>query len=185
MKESKQVERLISYLEQRADERDVMAALRRGLGQPPGTVPAMYPYLVGNWIREDTPAWDETVTFLVATLFALHPTAAGTPVRGNLGHHFAQTNPQGQNDAVERRFTVLLNTHSEDIPDFLQRAISFLKSKDVPVNWHRLLSDLRWWRDPDGRIRVQKSWAAGYWGTIAENKRKQLASAEDPQGESV
>ena len=65
-------------------------------------------------------------------------------------------------ESVDRRFTVLLGANREDLPQHLRHAVSLLKSKDVPVDWARLLDDLKWWDDDDRR--VQRRWAKAFWG---------------------
>jgi CRISPR system Cascade subunit CasB len=151
--------KFIEYLEGLRDDRAALAALRRGLGQPPGTVPDMYRYVV-PWLPADAPPWREEATYLVAALFAYHPAAGGT---GNMGNHFARArDPQSDNTAIERRFTALLAAHPDDLGFYLRQAVSFLRSKEVPVDWHRLLSDVLVWGHPDRY--VQKRWARAFWG---------------------
>jgi len=100
------------------------------------------------------------VYYLIAALFAYHPGSGGT---GNLGDAFAQTlDPGGDSTATERRFAALLAAHPEDLPFYLRQAVSFLKSKEVPINWHQLFFDLLAWDHPDGY--VQKRWARAFWG---------------------
>jgi CRISPR system Cascade subunit CasB len=149
----------ITHLESLRDDRAALAALRRGLGQPPGTVASMHRYVV-YWLPPDEP-WLERAYYLVAALFAYHPAEGG---KGNMGNHFARTrDPQGDNTAIERRFTALLAAHPDDLDFYLRQAISFIKSKDeVPINWHQLLSDVLAWSHPDRY--VQKDWARAFWG---------------------
>jgi CRISPR system Cascade subunit CasB len=141
-------------------ERGVLAALRRGLGQPPGTAAEMFRY-VEPFNPPQKTAW---VYYLVATLFALHSQPGGT---GNFGAHMRACDPKGENsDALERRFTALLAAHPDDLPDYLRQAVSFLKSKDIPVNWNRLFWDLQNWDEKreDPKDSIQKQWAAAFWG---------------------
>ena len=155
----------ITYLEGLRGDRAALAALRRGLGQPPGTVADMYRYVV-PWLPDDSPPWREAAYYLIAALFAYHPDAGRI---GNMGHHFARTrDPQGHNTAIERRFTALLAAHPDDLGFYLRQAVSFLKSKEVSVNWHQLLSDVMAWGHPDYRDRVQKNWARSFWGRPAK-----------------
>jgi len=154
----------VTYLEDLRENRGALAALRRGLGQPPGTVADMYRYVV-PWLSDDARPWREDAHYLIAALFAYHPKEGGT---GNLGDHFAcARKPRGDNTAIERRFTALLAAHPDDLPSYLRQAVSFLKSKEVPVNWHQLLSDVMAWGHPDLRDRVQKDWARAFWGRPA------------------
>jgi len=156
----------VTYLEGLRDDRGALAALRRGLGRPPGTVADMYPYVV-PWISEDVPPWREAVYYLIAALFAYHPDAGGS---GNMGHHFALArarDPRGDDTAIERRFVALLAAHEDDLDFYLRQAVSFLKSKEVAVNWHQLLSDVLAWGHP-ARY-VQQQWARAFWGSSPAN----------------
>lgn len=146
-----------------AEDRAALAALRRGLGQPPGYAPEMHPYVVPFLPKDAYPnSWAEQSYYTVASLYGLHPDI-GTGE--NLGHHFAQTldpNPD-YNQAIERRFSALLTAHPDDLAFYLRQAISFLKSKEVPVNWHQLMWDVLAWGDPYRQPEVQKRWAGGFW----------------------
>ena len=57
---------------------------------------------------------------------------------------------------------VVAAAHPDDLPFFLRQAVSFLKSKDVPINWHQLMRDINHWNHPD-RF-VQHNWANAFWG---------------------
>ena len=156
----------IEYLESLRDDRAALAALRRGLGQPPGAVADMYRYIV-PWLSDDAPPWQEAAYYLIASLFAYHPAEGGT---GNMGSHFARArDPQSDNTAIERRFTALLAAHPDDLDFYLRQAVSFLKSKEVPINWHQLLFDVLAWGHP-ARY-VQKQWASAFWGRSAEETK--------------
>ena len=160
------VEHLIA-INQRED-RGALAALRRGLGQPPGTSYEMYPYVV-PWLPNDAPRWREDAYFLTAALFAFHPLAGGV---GNVGTHFARARGQdGDNTAIERRFSVLLATHPEELPDHLRQAISYLRAKDIPVNWHKLFTDIQQWGHHTGF--VQREWARAFWGRAGQEETNQ------------
>jgi CRISPR system Cascade subunit CasB len=149
----------ITYLEGLRDDRGALAALRRGLGQPPGTVTSMYRYVV-PWLGDDAPAWREAAYYTVAALYASHPAPGGS---GTMGAHFAQARGrEGGDTAIERRFTALLAAHPDDLDTYLRQAVSYLRSKEVPVNWHQLLSDVVAWGHPERY--VQKRWARAFWG---------------------
>jgi CRISPR system Cascade subunit CasB len=156
----------VTYLQSLTEREDraALAALRRGLGQPPGEVAEMHPYIIPRLpenIRSGS--WQEATYYLIASLYALHPASAAS---GNLGRHFADTldpNPD-YNAAIERRFTALLTAHPADLPFYLRQAISYLKSKDRAINWHRLMRDVNAWHNPDWRPDIQKRWANQFWG---------------------
>ncbi len=159
------VENFVKYLTRLSDEenRGAMAALRRGLGQHPGETPGMFPYVVpflpGSPNRDQ-----ENAYYMVASLFALHPNNC---THGNFGNHLAACiENSNDKEAIERRFVTLLGCHIDDLADTLRQSISYLKSKDKPVNYQQLLSDLLLWSSR-GRI-VQRRWATGFWGRNIE-----------------
>jgi CRISPR system Cascade subunit CasB len=165
----------VSYLEGLRDDRGALAALRRGLGQPPGTVASMYRYVV-PWLPDGAKPSQEAACYQIAAFFAYHPEAGGV---GNMGDHFGRTrSPQGDDTAIERRFTALLGAHSDDLPLYLRQAVSFLRSKEIPINWHQLFHDLRRW-GYQSRI-VQKDWARAFWGRAVESAEQAAGVPETP-----
>ena len=96
MEESKHP--FITYLESLRENRGALAALRRGLGQTPGTVPAMYPYIV-RWLPVEPAVQYEAALYLVACLFAYHAEAGGA---GNMGNHYARAR-------IEQGYAVFLS----------------------------------------------------------------------------
>jgi CRISPR system Cascade subunit CasB len=163
----------ISYLEGQRENRGVLAALRRGLGQPPGTAIEMYPYVV-RYLPQNASRAQEEVYFLVAALFALHPVPGGT---GNMGDHFRVAIKQGDETAIERRFTALLAAHPDDLPFYLRQAMNFLGSKEVPINWSQLMSDLFQWGHPERYI--QQQWARRFWGSALQTLSEPENNKED------
>jgi CRISPR system Cascade subunit CasB len=172
----------ITYLESLAEDRGALAALRRGLGQPPGTVPDMFRYVVPR-LPENTysGSWAEKTHYLIASLYALHPVSISS---GNLGDHFARLrdpDPE-KNEALERRFTALLTAHPEDLHIYLRQAISFLKSKEEgekgKVNWHALMWDVLALGNPERAPDVQKRWAQSFWRS-RRTEEKSLSETEN------
>ena len=157
-------ERFINRLKELAagQNRGALASLRRGLGQPPGTVADMYRYVEPFLGELDSGArFKEPAFYLVAALFALHPKSTD---EGNVGTHLAKTRTKNGEDALERRFTALLAAHPDDLPDYLRQTVSFLKSKEEPVNWLQLIKDLQYWDKRDNpKYSVQKRWAQEFW----------------------
>ncbi|HNS52989.1 MAG TPA: type I-E CRISPR-associated protein Cse2/CasB [Anaerolineae bacterium] len=149
----------VTFLEGLREDRGALAALRRGLGQPPGSVASMYRYVV-PWLSERPRRTVDAAYYLVASLFALHPAPGAI---GNMGDHFARArDPNADPTALERRFATLLAAHPDDLPTHLRQAVSYLRSNEVPVNWHQLLSDVLAWDHPERY--VQQQWARSFWG---------------------
>jgi CRISPR system Cascade subunit CasB len=155
----------VAYLEELRDreERGALAILRRGLGQPPGGAVEMFRYVV-SWLPAQVTQRQEAVYYLVAALFAYHPAPRG---EGNLGAAFRRSlGEQEDTTAVERRFAALLAAHPEDLGFYLRQAVSLLRSKEIPVDWHQLFRDLLAWGHPSGY--VQKQWARAFWGNARQ-----------------
>lgn len=167
-------EKFVAYLESLREDRAALAALRRGMGQPPGTEPQMYPY-VEPWLPESSRGWLEGAYYLTAALFAYHPAEGG---QGNMGNHFARVRATEADDtALERRFVTLLAAHLEDLQRFhLRQAVSFLKSKEAPINWLQLLKDLQGWDYSDRP--VQQRWARAFWARPVVEPENQSSNDE-------
>jgi len=150
----------VEYLEGLSEDRTALAALRLGLGQPPGYAPSMFPYIV-PFVSTKAGRWEEEAHYIVASLFGLHPVSTSS---GNMGSHFGVLCAKGSDqNPVERRFITLLASHPEDLSFYLRQAVSLLKSKEVAVNWHQLMWDVLYWNNPDQRARVSKQWAREFW----------------------
>ncbi len=148
-------ERFVGHLERLRDEDDrrALAILRRGVNRQPGTALEMFS-LVIPWVPDSRHAEDSV--FLVAALFALHPQPKG---QKTLGSAFAQI--PDASESIEQRFNALLNCHRDDLPYHLRQAVSLLRSKEIPVDWRRLLRDVLGW-EHDSRY-VQRAWAREFW----------------------
>jgi CRISPR system Cascade subunit CasB len=102
----------------------------------------------------------EKIYYLVAALYAFHP--LNTAENLNFGNHMAKAASLMKDPvSTERRFTVLLNADIADIGDYLRQAVSFLRSKEVPINWNNIFEDLRLWNLPNKP--VQRRWANSFW----------------------
>lgn len=158
MENSDWKERFVGHVERLRDQDDrrALAILRRGANRQPGTALEMYS-LVIPWVPDNRHAEDSA--FLVAALFALHPQPGGEKT---LGAAFARIT--GESDSIEQRFNALLNCHRDDLPYHLRQAVSLLRSKDIPVNWRRLLRDVLDWEHDDRY--VQRAWAREFWQPV-------------------
>lgn len=157
------LERFVDYLEklEARGDRAAMAALRRSLGQPLGLAGEAHRHIL--WIN---PAeWEEPSYYLVAGLFALHPTqwrrAEDEKRMTNFGASFARLQAKVDSTSIERRFVAILDSHEDDLAEHLRQAVSLLKSRDIPVDWTQLLRDIRAWRH-ESRY-VQRRWARAFW----------------------
>jgi len=169
----------IKYLETLVSSRDrgAIAALRRGLGKPPGMVHQMDRYVL-RFLSQNFKRGDDEPYYLVAALFAFWHQGLDTLQNfdGNLGKSLlllakGQAEKPGlkfeeAQKRIEKRLVALLNSHTDDLPDRLRQIVSLLKSSGIPINWAQLLCDIRGWNH-ESRY-VQRSWAREFWATLLE-----------------
>ncbi len=149
------------------EDRGSLAALRRGLGKPPGSVAETHRYVV-PFTGHCQSRWQEDCHYIIASLFGLHPEHA--PELRNLGESFARVRArEPDNSSMEQRFTALLGSHRDDLPERLRSAVALLKSKDIGVNYDGLFKDLQYWDHPDKF--VQRNWAKSFWAEISEDSK--------------
>ncbi len=167
--------------------RAALARLRRTLGKSIDEATEAYPYVV-RW-ADDASGWREECYYLVAALFAFYPQqswhhAAELRARErNFGASFLRLEEEmraGDSSAeagttrlqnLERRFSSLLVSRREDLPERLRYAVSLLKAHDIPIDWVQLLRDLwRWKRGEDAPASwrehsstTQRDWAKSFW----------------------
>ncbi len=166
-------DRFIEWLESVRDSDDpgargTLAALRRGLGQRPGTAMEMYPYIV-PFLTEKDSYWTEQCIFTIASLFAMHPQPGG---EGSMGSVMSKVAKKSESDSVERRFVALLDSTRDELPGRLRHAVSLARSKDVPIDWSQLLKDMKGWNEYE--LWVQRKWARDYWS-------KRTVASEDEE----
>lgn len=153
----------INYLQKHTEDRAMLAELRRGLGQQPGEAPGMFPYVV-PFVTD----WNEADIYMLASLFALHPSST---ISGNMGDHLYRLAhaQDGNEEATTRRFVQLLRMNRDALEPRLRQHINLLKSNEIAVNWHQLIMDVnrRYWDHPD-RF-VQKKWASSYWKSSSKS----------------
>ncbi len=157
-REAKFVEYLRGFA--KTENRGALAVLRRGISLDRSAAVGICRYVAG-WIREEDGRWDEQRFYLVAALFGRYPCTALTA--HNFGGSYRQfcIKRESVSESLERRFTALLACDTESVGVHLRHAISLFAAEEIAVNWAELLSDLRWWGDPDRR--VQRRWAREFW----------------------
>lgn len=114
-------------------------------------------------------AVDNDIAAFVAGLFATHPEVTAT---GNFGATCKaierQRGDTGSDDnkltPTERRFQHLLSAErGEELRQRVLRMLLMAKAQGIPVNYEKLVLDLRYWNE-----RTKTEWAAAYWTPNAE-----------------
>jgi CRISPR type I-E-associated protein CasB/Cse2 len=185
--------------------RAALAELRRVLGKPINKAFSAFQY-VAKWTKNVEEGWDMECFYLVASLFAVYQQGQFENDKNRLSWHHEENlftadrnfgasfrrfelekrkdesdaaKKNGQSKSIEKRFSVLLNSRSADLPVRLRQAVLLLASREIRIDWVRLLEDLlRWKRNETAfyvqnrKISPQRSWAQSFY-KIEENKETQ------------
>jgi len=144
------------------DARRALAVLRRGVGSPRARFDIYR--VLARVVPPGAADRDLEAYELVAGLFALYHQGRTAPgaIEANLGASFAvlAQRPGWDEERAGRRLAILLAADRAVLPERLRRAISLLRSAQVPIDWSRLASDVRFWGHPDQL--VQRRWARAF-----------------------
>ncbi len=189
--------RFIAAIQRMIRDPGTRAALRRGLGRPPGRAPQMHavvaPWLPGDPTRSLRPAV-ERAYYAVAALMAHQPrTSAGLRTDAeepeappNLGASFAEAVRTGRmrEDTSATRLHLLCRQGVDGIHRHLPRAVTQLQVAGVQIAWERLLKDLADWdRDRD---EIAKRWLQSYYRRLQlhpDRDSTPTAAASSPEGD--
>lgn len=152
---------LVERLERFEDNRGMMANLRCILVA--NKKHRAWPVLnrLGVAVNNDNEAF-------VAGLFAMHPEVATS---GNFGatckaierQRGDKSSDDNKLTPIERRFQHLLSAEpGEELRQRVLRMVLMAQAQGVPINYEKLLTDLRFWNE-----RTKSEWAASYWAPSA------------------
>lgn len=168
---------LIKWLEN-ANQEDskVRAVLRHSLSFDPGNYPAAFPYV--EWaLNDDDNSWRRTVNYLVAGLWAQH-WREGRTASMSIGKACATHQVASGSTSTERRFIVLLDSDSDQLPHRLRQMVALLK--DQPIDFESLRKGLLSWNDDQKRTRNQ--WARDFYGNLNhDSKTETITIAENAE----
>ncbi|SER20505.1 CRISPR system Cascade subunit CasB [Actinokineospora terrae] len=143
-----------------------LAAMRRGLGKPPGSVPQMWPLYEAVVSHEGSPRL--AAEHAALCLFGLHQQSQRTPMHTpgvGLGAALRRLSrlDNVSEEAVTRRFNAAATATSfDELVEHLRRLVTQLRSKAIPLDYTRLHRDLLAWSTPDGQARARRRWGMQY-----------------------
>jgi CRISPR system Cascade subunit CasB len=152
-----------------------LAALRRGVGQEPGSVPDLWRFhrVHISEYEADTGAPSDRLTaeHIALTLFAVHQQAQRQSMHrektgfGTALRHLRQSDKYKTiPDALDARVNALAT--SGDLPELthhLRGLVTQLRGISQPLDYTRLYYDVLAWHVPEGQDRVRRSWGAQYY----------------------
>lgn len=152
-----------------------LAALRRGMGKEPGAVPEMWSfYTTLDAAGRLTDAL--RAEHLTLALFAVHQQSKSHPMhRGGVGFGAAvrelRRSGKFSEDAVDRRFAAAATaTSAGELAMHLRGLVSQLRVISQPLDYTRLLADLRDWHEPEGVPAVRRRWGSQYFVFAAKGE---------------
>ena len=167
--EQRFVERLDRFVTK--DDRAALAALRT-LVMPADRWTAATWSTVGPLVPAFVSGNDEHRWYLTAGLHAQWHRARSSPARGGsdvgtAARSLAQllSSDGGLAPSGDRRFSIVLTATAERLDHHLRQLVDQFASHDIPVDFARLCTDLRWWDHPD-RF-TQRRWARNFWAATA------------------
>ena len=113
---------------------------------------------------------DDDISAFVAGLYATHPDVCsnknfGTTCKAIERQRGDKSGDDAKLTPTERRFQHLLSAEpGEELRQRVMRMILLAKAQSVPVNYEKLLLDMRYWNE-----RTKTDWATAYWAQNAES----------------
>lgn len=151
-----------------------LAALRRGVGRAPGSVPEMWPYY--RAIVDDAVAASGGVPrsleaeHAALTLFSVHQQSQSACMHhADVGVGAAllrlRRSEKFSVDALDRRVHAAATaTDAGELVAHLRGLVTQLRAISQPLDYSSLARDVYDWRFPDSRARVRRRWGLQYYG---------------------
>jgi CRISPR system Cascade subunit CasB len=145
-----------------------LAALRRGIGREPGSVPAMWRYYTAL-DHEGRLTARLRAEHIALTLYATHQQSLPAPAHYSgtgLGEAILALRCSGKfsPDAVDRRFNAAATATSLDEAAYhLRGLVRQLRNVPQSLDYTRLWKDLIDWQHPEHVGRVRRRWGAQYF----------------------
>jgi CRISPR system Cascade subunit CasB len=144
------------------------ADFKRALSGEPKHIRAIYPLVlpyigkISEWEREQKEQ-EEQIWIPVACLSVYYPQAIREAEKPrNFGASCRSLATATNSDGADRRFRALLDLALTDIQSPLTALVRQMKSKEIAIDYPKLLADLRQWEHPSQYI--QDEWARSFWG---------------------
>lgn len=164
-----------------------LAALRRGIGREPGSVPAMWQYYT-TLTEDGALSKSLRAEHLALTLFAVHQQSQRQPIhREGVGlgsAMLALRRDQGSSpEAVDRRFAAAATATSlSEIAHHLRGLLTQVRglTPQPGLDYSQLFRDLWLWQSPERITRVRRKWGAQYFVWTPESSDQDAGTAEIP-----
>jgi len=166
-----------------SNDNGAKADFKRALSGEPEHLRKVYPFVlpyIGN-----TSEWEqEHIWIPVACLSIYYP----QPIRDvnkqrNFGHSGRDLASKTTSEGANRRFRALLDLALIDLKSPLTALVRQMRSKEIAIDYPKLLADLCQWEHPNQF--VQDTWARAFWGASALAQPEQPGQNDENQDQSV
>ncbi|MET9292825.1 type I-E CRISPR-associated protein Cse2/CasB [Streptomyces sp. NPDC003077] len=143
-----------------------LAALRSGLGLGAYEAPALWPFYTSPADGKVTPELE--AEHVALSLYGLHQQSQRQPMHQqgiSLGAALRVLRHSGRfrEEAVDRRVAAAVNATSVPALAYrLRGLITQLRGIQQPLDYDRLLSDIKGWHHAESRRRVRRAWGLAY-----------------------
>ena len=171
--------------------RTMLANLRRGISEAPGSVPALWE-ITFNGLPEslhgsdEKPSKGEWSVHTALTLYALHQQGKEMKQQPmsqegvSLGKSLRRLiNNEDDEKRVKRRFDAAATSDSlEEFSHHLRGLVQLLKSQNVPLDYPALAEDLYWFQNPDYRDSVRLRWGRDFYRIHSKMDQEKTANRQ-------
>jgi CRISPR system Cascade subunit CasB len=153
-----------------------LAALRRGIGRPAGSVPQMWRYYTTLNQRGLLTA-ELAAEHVALTLFAVHQQSQARPAhQTGVGFGVAaralQASGKFSEEAVDRRFAAAATATSlPEVAAHLRGLVTQLRGVHS-LDYTGLFHDLRGWQTPESRGRIRRRWGSQYFAASSAQSER-------------
>ena len=149
-----------------------LAALRRGIGVPPGEAPECWPWTVPLTADSDqrraSRAWEGAVHHGL-TLYALHQQSQSRNMHHNDNRSLGAAcrilrAKRSDSQGVERRFLAAATADTADeLAHHLRGIIMLLRGEGIHLDYYRLIQALAGWDLPTSAGRTRRAWGRDFY----------------------
>ena len=158
-----------------------LAALRRGLGMPPGESPECWPWTV-PLSADHGQAW-ETAIHHTLTLYALHQQSRSESMHRRDNTTLGQAcrilqSRRMDSQGVERRFLAAATSDTVDeLANHLRGLVILLRGEGVALDYDRLFWDLLGWETPTEAGRTRRRWGRDFYRIDPDRESQETSGA--------
>jgi CRISPR system Cascade subunit CasB len=180
---SNHLEREVQFLQsiklRTEKDKGIQSVFKRAISGEPEHTRRVYQFVLPY--ISDVFEWEQNHIWIpIACLSVFYPQLVGEGERRrDFGFSCRRLASETNTEGAERRFRALLDLSLTDIQSPLTALVRQMKGRSIPIDYPKLLSDLRQWER--GNQFIQDRWARTFWSV--EKPDQENAKEEHPMSE--